>query len=108
LENASGVPFITGDQPIINLHANLQTGVAPTKCEFFYPLSPQRAMLMLEKPTGLPSGKVAASLQQVEGYNDLIVKNSEGQIFAESKQSLQRFLTSTSAVKKLTPTNLAG
>jgi hypothetical protein len=107
LENSSGVPFITGDQPVINLHANLQTSAAPTKCELFYPLSPRRAMLMLEKPTGLPSGKVAASLQQVEGYNDLIVKNSDGQIFAESKQSLQRFLTSKLAVKKLTPTNTA-
>ena len=43
LNNQTGIPFVTGDQPIINLHATFGK-VPPESLEFYYPISPTRAM----------------------------------------------------------------
>jgi hypothetical protein len=51
LDNETAIPFVTGDQPIINVHATFGSGVPPEKLELFYPLSPKRAMAMFESTT---------------------------------------------------------
>ena len=55
LENEAGQSFITGDQPVLNLLAP-EEGV-PQELALYYPLSPRRAFLLLEK-------KVARRLTQ--------------------------------------------
>ena len=40
LQNDSDVPFITADQPIINLAANPTETEPPTDWDLYYPLSP--------------------------------------------------------------------
>jgi Protein of unknown function (DUF4238) len=49
IDNHTSVPFITSDQPIINMLANPTGFAVPERVEFYYPLSPTRAMLYLEK-----------------------------------------------------------
>jgi hypothetical protein len=47
MENESDTPFITADQPVVNLQAGY-TRKPPEKFELFYPLSPRKAMLLVE------------------------------------------------------------
>ena len=85
LDNQTDIPFITGDQPIINVHATLGPGV-PERLEFFYPLSPQRAMLLLETSNEAPS---VVSADEIRRFNDLIIQNSHEQIFSNSREYLE-------------------
>jgi hypothetical protein len=55
VENDSDTPFITGDQPVINIHGEQEVGKVPDKAKFFYPLSPARAMLLVEPETLVPA-----------------------------------------------------
>lgn len=80
LKNDTAIPFVTGDQPIINLHATYGEGV-PKDLEFYYPLSPARAMTLLRVETDIPE---SADLNRVTILNQLIVKNSHEQVFSNS------------------------
>jgi hypothetical protein len=88
LDNRTDTPFITGDQPVINLHATFEPG-APEKLEFFYPLSPQKAMLLLEV-----SGdhSESATVEDVLRFNNLITRNSHEQVFSNSREYLEALL----------------
>jgi hypothetical protein len=89
LNNQTGIPFITGDQPIINLHATFGE-VAPESLEFYYPISPTKAMVLVTAATNVPA---TVSGDRVSTLNGLIVKNSHDQVFSNSieyLESLQR------------------
>jgi hypothetical protein len=86
IDNDTRTPFVTGDQPIINLHAKL-TGEPPDKLEFYYPLSPQKAMLLLEQGTPPPSQPL--SELAVNSYNILMAKNAFEQMFSNSAEYLK-------------------
>jgi len=93
VDNRTDIPFITTDQPIINLHAS--TGDPPDKLEFFYPLSPTKAMLFLESSNQAQSDGSISALA-VNSYNVLMVNNSHEQVFSNSMDYLQ-------TIKKLQP-----
>jgi hypothetical protein len=78
-------PFIASDQPIINLHATFD-GKPPGKLEFFYPLSPHKAMLLVEASSKKVSSLVSAV--SVNNYNILIAQNSHEQVFSNSEEYL--------------------
>jgi hypothetical protein len=89
IENHTDTPFITGDQPLINLHANLlEDNAPPEKFEFFYPLSPAKAMLLVECSNPMCPLRKCLSVEDVRGYNKLIAENAHEQIFSNSKNSL--------------------
>jgi Protein of unknown function (DUF4238) len=90
IDNETGVPFITGDQPIINIHATLRQ-VASERLEFFYPLSPYRAMLLLEIESEHPA---LVSVDEVANFNNLILRNSHEQVFSNSRESLETLMAS--------------
>ena len=83
--NDTDTPFITADQPIINLHATFN-GKPPEKLEFFYPLSPNRAMLLLEAADKRNDQPISAV--SVNTYNVLMVQNSYEQVFSNSEAYL--------------------
>jgi hypothetical protein len=85
IDNDTGTPFITGDQPIINIQA-VHTGKPPEKLEFFYPLSPKRAMFMVESTS--TRDDFAMSAISVNNYNMMIVKNSWEQVYSDSSEYL--------------------
>jgi len=85
LDNQTSIPFITGDQPIINIHATLGLDI-PERLEFFYPLSPQKAMLLLERSTEATS---VVRADEVRRFNDLIIQNSHEQVFSNSRDCLE-------------------
>jgi hypothetical protein len=85
-DNETDIPFITGDQPIINVHATFGSGTSPERLELFYPLSPKRAMALFESATGLST---ALSTNEVQKYNELIARNSHEQVFSDSHEYLE-------------------
>lgn len=97
LENKTNMPFITSDQPIINLkadyaksnHENLQP------CEvkellLYYPLSPRIAITIDANTSSEKIETVNLQTQDVEEYNDKMVKASHEIIFANEKGILEK------------------
>lgn len=84
LDNETAIPFITGDQPIINVHATSSEAL-PERLELFYPLSPRRAMTLLELSR---ERSTALSINEVQEFNELILWNSYEQVFSNSRQYL--------------------
>jgi hypothetical protein len=85
IDNDTDTPFITADQPIINLHATF-TGKPPDRLEFFYPLSPQRAMLLVEASSRISDQPISAV--SVNSYNVRMIQNSHEQVFSNSEEYL--------------------
>jgi hypothetical protein len=88
LDNHTDVPFITSDQPIINLLSNPTDRQGPERAEFYYPLSPTKAMLYLEKANPAHSVSRALSIDEAHSYNILIAEHSGRRIFSNSEEYL--------------------
>jgi Protein of unknown function (DUF4238) len=86
LDNTSKTPFIAGDQPIVNTHATFREGIEPERLEFFYPLSPTRAMAFVDVSTERPP---VASEDEVERFNEMMVWHSHEQVFSDSREYLE-------------------
>ncbi len=88
LDNPTDTPFITGDQPIINTYAS--PGQEPVDLEFYYPLSPKLALLVTKSAAAANGTSMALALDQVHCYNRHITQSSYQQIYAQSREILQR------------------
>jgi len=89
LDNLTGTPFITGDQPLINSQANPLEDVVTTGLEFFYPLCPSKAMLFSEASNHERAAQSSISAKEVHHYNVLIARNSLEQVFSNAEESLK-------------------
>jgi hypothetical protein len=85
LDNPTTTPLIAGDQPIVNIHATFREGVMPERLEFFYPLSPTRAMAFVEVATEIPP---IMSGEEVQRLNEMMVWHSYEQVFSNSRDYL--------------------
>jgi len=88
VDNTSDVAFIAGDQPIINLHANPFEAVQPKEVEFFYPLSPTKAMFFVKIDNPISTSAISDA-QEILRYNILIAQNSHEQIFSDSRELVE-------------------
>jgi Protein of unknown function (DUF4238) len=90
LENETGTPFITGDQPAVNL-LGASPGEMPRLLAFYYPVSPQLAVILdeVQERTGFRPGQV--SVEQVEILNGKIQRAAHKQVFGSSRQILEPF-----------------
>lgn len=87
LDNDTSTPFITADQPTVNLQAG-HNQEAPYRFELFYPLSPKQAMLLLE--TSSNHGNFPLGELSVNAYNMMIAESSYEQKFSNSEEYLDR------------------
>ena len=93
LENDTTTPFITGDQPVINTHAiGLQDEEVPEELEFYYPLTPQSALLLTknERYKGRSIQKI--SPEDVLFFNKGMYDQSERQIYASCPKLLEALI----------------
>lgn len=99
LDNETQVPFITSDQPIINLLSDPHDFDPPTRMELYYPLSPTRAMLFLEKSTPTSGISTTVSVDEAHQYNRILLDHSGLRVFSNSDEYLMflRKYTGTSA-----------
>ena len=99
LDNDTQVPFITSDQPIINMLTDGKSFNVPERVEFYYPLSPTQAMLYLERST--PTGKFnnPGSIDDAHRYNQMMLDHSGLRVFSNSEEYLM-LLKECADVKK--------
>jgi len=88
LENTSEIPFITGDQPLINIHASLDNNVETSNLAFYYPLSPTMSLLITKEQ--ICNNK--CSIEKVKEYNDMIERQSLELIFAKDESTLHPYI----------------
>ncbi len=91
LENQSKNSFITGDQPVINTFAyNKKTDAQVDDLEFYYPISPEVAILITQNDELNPIQTIS-DINEINHYNEMIFKSSEEQIYASSEQDLEGY-----------------
>ena len=73
--------FITTDQPIINVKANVGYSVPVQQFELYYPISPKVALYLSESNEGVE--RVSENI--VQEFNRLIFKHSSDQVYALNK-----------------------
>jgi hypothetical protein len=88
VENRTDVTFVTGDQPVINLHAAPPR--PPTKLSLYYPLSPRLALILPEVDEEPPFSTESLTSAQVAALNARIIEASHSQVFGDSEASLRR------------------
>ena len=89
IDNHTQVPFITSDQPIINLLSPAYSFDVPEKVELYYPISPTKAMLYLEQENPAHASSPSISTDEAHAYNVLIADHSGQQIFSNSEEYLK-------------------
>jgi hypothetical protein len=85
LDNKTDAPFITADQPIINLDGTF-SDEPPEKQEFYYPLSPTKAMLLVEETSEWHMTQVTSL--SVNRFNALMLRSAYEQVFSNSEEYL--------------------
>lgn len=86
VRNDTGVPFITGDQPVTNLHGNGET--PPETLSLYYPISPLLA-LYLGEPNEVTDTPFEAMTASAATYlNLMIAKASHRQVYAQTPDPL--------------------
>jgi hypothetical protein len=89
LDNTTSIPFVTADQPIINLSTGPKDFKPPAKFELWYPISPTKAMMLLEPNSAHMPHSVSISAGQAHHYNLLIAAHSFRQVYSSSKAELE-------------------
>jgi len=80
------VPFITGDQPIINMNGD---GLRPsTELCFYYPVSPRSALLLPEANEQPAFSSASLTAAQVVDLNQEMRRASHSQLFGQTRESL--------------------
>jgi Protein of unknown function (DUF4238) len=89
LENPSDVPFITADQPVINIASNPTDPRPPDKFELYYPLSPTKAILLVNPASDHAPCTSSVTAISANVYNLQIAAHSYQQIFGSSEPVLK-------------------
>ena len=76
LRNRSEIPFITGDQPLINL-----CSIEVEQIDLYYPLKPDLAMIFTADRSHYPSDHLDLGPIAVESYNHRLYAKSDTQIY---------------------------
>lgn len=88
LENTSKTPFITSDQPVVNICANLEEKTTE-ELELYYPISPTKSLLICKKA---PDHKVCDDAL-AKFYNDKIAEQSFGYMIANNEDVLKSYVS---------------
>lgn len=92
IKNKTDVPFITGDQPAVNLYGGNGTLPPPDKLAIYYPISPRLGLVLCEvgEPSGYPELGIAEA--QIDELNRRIITTSHRQVYANSRSALERYV----------------
>lgn len=99
LENRTEVPFVTADQPVINVASSPTETKPPNELELYYPLSPTRAMLLVEPSSSHYPHDLSVSPMSVHVYNSHMAAHSYQQIYGSSRQVLESVRHDFSAIR---------
>lgn len=87
IRNDTAVPFVTGDQPAINIHGE-RFGQPPGRLSIYYPISPRLALQLCEvdEQPMFPSQEVKRG--DAAMLNQMMAAAAFRQVFAQTKQTL--------------------
>ncbi len=91
ITNDTGHPFLTSDNPIINMHSSLaliKERQAPESADFYIPLSPKYAY-MINKSEDYNHLAYSIGLEDVKIFNEKIVDKSYRTVFGSSEAALK-------------------
>ena len=88
LRNGTAIPFIAGDQPVINM----LDPYATDDLELFYPLAPRLAMVLTNDAVKFPDRTRNVTRLEVEPYNYAIYSRSEDQIYSNDESYLRSLI----------------
>jgi hypothetical protein len=85
LRNTTAIPFIAGDQPVLNM----LDPKATDDLELYWPLSPRLAMVLTKDAVKFPTRARNVMPLEVEPYNYAIYSKSEDQIYSNDETYLR-------------------
>lgn len=92
IKNTSSKEFITGDQPVVNIFtSNIPKDTQPDRLAFYYPISPNLAILIIENKYFRGTNHLNYSEEEVDSHNRVIFNKSHEQIYSKSAISLEDF-----------------
>jgi hypothetical protein len=97
LDNPTDTPFVTADQPIINLSSHPKEVTPPAKFELYYPISPTKAMMLLEPGSAHTPRSSTVTAEQAHLYNLHMAAHSHRQAYSNSEQELEAIRTELEA-----------
>jgi hypothetical protein len=91
-ENQTAIPFMTGDQPVLNIKQSERDEYGNVKfLEFFYPLSPNNAISVhFEESQTLEIEQILINEPLVEYFNDFVIENSLKFSFCNNEEYLSK------------------
>jgi len=93
LKNTTEKYFITGDQPVINMYAiKLPENTEAPDLEFYYPISPNRAILFTKNETISNNQIEISSVEEIIKYNKSIKEFSLEQIYGHTKEIIMEYM----------------
>lgn len=94
LYNTTGLPLITGDQPVINTFSSYKENeiLSCDQFELYYPQSPILGLLITKRPEFRDVKDITMDNEMVKKYNDVINAASEAQLYANNEDSLKLYL----------------
>jgi hypothetical protein len=95
VQNMTDRVFITGDQPVVNLHGGGEK--SPATLSWYYQISPRLAVLLPEINEEPAVSTASLTSAQVDDLNARIVAESHRQVFAESRASLEPYAKTRSS-----------
>lgn len=92
LINHTALPFITSDQPIVNVHSCVSETefAAPEHSDFYYPISPQVAYIICDSERFAP-GKNEVDEATVLELNTKVASQSLAHIIGDTESAIQPF-----------------
>lgn len=95
IRNETSIPFITCDQPVINLKKDDvdENGFAKD-LEFYYPISPSAAIMISQNGQLEEYSEIIADESFVEDKNRKMYENASIFVFANKEEILQRIMMS--------------
>lgn len=88
LENTTDTPFVTGDQPVVNLLGARTVGEPTKLVALYYPVSPWLAVVLDEAEERCGYGGRPVSPEQVARLNREILAAAHKQVFGHSREVL--------------------
>ena len=92
LHNETHIPFITGDQPVLNIHEDRDETGTPRDIEWYMPLSPRLAMVYVSAEGAPESGSVSITAQEATNYCMRIAENHYDQLYGTDEAMLLPYL----------------
>jgi len=92
LVNDTNVPFITSDQPVVNVHPCVSEAefAAPKHADFYYPISPRVAYIICESERFMP-GKNEVDEATVVELNSKVAAQAMVHIIGDSENAIRPF-----------------